>query len=130
MSKTQAADFDAVHTSLKKAGFNETQQYNALKVLVADGLVTSSGNSDGNVVHAARHLTPISPMQAMRKTELHPMLKHIEGQCRRHGFPIDFASSEPIDTFALDRALKASDADTETRIGIKDLMFRAGLIPA
>ena len=71
----------------------------------------------------------LSPVQAMRRTELHPLLKQVGAQCRRAGFDIDFNSDKPLSVFEIDKAFKAAGiVDLETRFRIKCQLAELRLI--
>jgi hypothetical protein len=126
------ADFDQVHASLKKAGLNHDQQYRVMKQLTDDRLVVADApaHNDDTVNAAAGkgELTILSPMQAMRRTELHPLLKHVQAQLRRVGFNLDLSDSRPLNIVEIDRAFRAANLDFETRYWIKGELSKASLI--
>jgi hypothetical protein len=101
---------------------------------ILDGFARDGLINGGEVVRAAASDTNkgerklLSPMQAMRRTELHPMIKHAAAQLRRAGYDFPFDSDRPLSLTEIDKAFKASGLDTETRIWIKSQLAAANLL--
>jgi hypothetical protein len=55
-------------------------------------------------------------------------LKQIKATCNRHA--IELPDNERIDTAKLDKQLSAQNVDRETRMTLKGLLFRVGMIGA
>src|ERR1700733_10211365 len=61
----------------------------------------------------------LSPIQASKDQRYAPYLRHAIAQARRAGFEILPESSEKVSLTALDKQLKASGLDIESRIELK-----------
>jgi hypothetical protein len=70
----------------------------------------------------------LSPIQASKNSRYAPFLRNAIAQARRAGFEISPESSDKVSLTALDKQLKASGLDIESRIELKAALAAAGLL--